>query len=142
MMEFLQAVVPTVLTIAGAVASGTIAVFVPKLVGALAAHTGITLTENQRQTVLDAVQTAAGVLETHLDNSMIRREHINATGAVVREQAGAVLAAVPDSAKAFGLNVPDIARMIVGKVDTANHPPLLAPSVVTPIPPSLPKVPT
>lgn len=105
----------------GAVIAGLIAIYVPKAIAAFDKRTGIELTENQRKTVIDAVGTAAGVLETALDQGAAKVEHIQVGSPQVTAQAQAVINAVPTAAAALGLTVPAVSRMIVGATDTATH---------------------
>lgn len=117
----LTPLVQPIVALAGAVIAGLAAIYVPKAIAAFQARTGIVLTENQRQTVIDAVKTGAGLLETALDKGAIKVEHIDVGSAEVRDQAQRVVNAVPAAAGALGLTVPDVARMIVGAVDTGSH---------------------
>lgn len=114
-------IVQPILAAAGAVIAGLAAIYVPKALAAFQDRTGIILTENQRQTVKGAVDTAAGVLETALDKGAAKVEHIEIGTPQVTQQAQAVISAVPDAAAALGLTVDGVSRMIVGKVDTSAH---------------------
>lgn len=117
----LTPIVQPILALSSAVITGLLAVYVPKAITAFEARTGIQLTDQQRATVLGSVQTAAGVLETDLDKGALTAAHINITNPAVLTQAQQAINAVPVAAGALGLTVPDVARMIVGKVDTAAH---------------------
>lgn len=117
----LTPVIQPILAAAGAVIAGLTAIYVPKAIAAFQARTGIELTENQRQTVLDAVKTGAGVLETALDQGSMKVEHIQIGTPQVQAEAQAVINAVPNAAAALGLTVAGVSRMIVGAVDTGAH---------------------
>jgi len=117
----LTPIVQPILAAVGTVLATLTAIYVPKAVAAFEARTGVILTENQRKTVLDAVQTGAGVLETALDKGALKVEHIEVGTSEVTQQAQAVLNAVPNAAAALGLSVDGVARMIVGAVDTGAH---------------------
>lgn len=117
----LTPIVQPILAAAGAVIAGLAAVYVPKAIAAFQDRTGIILTENQRQTVKGAVDTAAGVLETALDKGAAKVEHIEIGTPQVTQQAQAVISAVPDAAAALGLTVAGVSRMIVGAVDMGAH---------------------
>ena len=119
----LTPIVQPILAAAGAVIAGLAAVYVPKAIAAFETRTGIQLTENQRQTVKGAVDTAAGVLETALDQGAAKVEHIAVGTTQVQTQAQAVINAVPDAAAALGLTVAGVSRMIVGAVDTGSRTP-------------------
>lgn len=107
--------------VAGIVLTGLIAIYVPKALAAFQARTGIQLTDQQRATVLGAVQTAAGTIETKLDQGVVKVAQIHVADAAVQTQAQAAINAVPDAMKALGMTPDSVARMIVGKVDTAAH---------------------
>lgn len=129
MGTLLDLIVPPVLTAASAIFAGAVAIYAPKFLAAFQNRTGIQLSENQRQVVLGAVATAAGTLETSLDNGVLRTGHIAPLNASVREQASAVIKAVPIEADAMHMTIDSLSRMIVGKVNTAAHP---GPVVVLP----------
>ena len=78
----------------------------------LQARTGVQLTDQQRAQVLGAVQTAAGVLETRLDQGMLQVAHIDIANQAVREQAIRAIDAVPNAAAALGMTVEGVSRMI------------------------------
>lgn len=117
----LSPIIQPLITIAGTVLTGLLVIYVPKGIAAFERRTGIELTEAQRQTVLGAVQTAAGVIETRLDQGAMQVAHVKVSNANVAEQAQAVLNAVPQAAAALGLDVDRISRMIIGAVDTGSH---------------------
>lgn len=113
-----------------------------KAIHAFQTHVGVTLTTQQRDTVLAAVKTAAGIIETNIDHGIIRTIDVYSEHGMVQAQASAVLNIVPQAAAAFGLNKQDVARMIVGAVDTGSRAALAAatgtgldgPSRATPTP--------
>ena len=117
----LTPLVQPVMAAAGAVIAGLATIYVPKAIAAFEARTGIQLTENQRQTVLDAVHTGAGMLETAMDQGVLKVEHITVGSAQVQAQAQQVINAVPTAATALGLTVDGVARMIVGACDTGSR---------------------
>jgi hypothetical protein len=114
-IQAIEGVLATVIT-------GLIITYVPKALAAFQAHTGVVLTENQRQTFLGAAKTAAGILETRLDQGLMSIEHINITNNAVVAQAQAVINAVPQAAAALGMTQAATARILIGMVDTAAHP--------------------
>lgn len=117
----LSAIVQPLLAVIGTVISGLLAIYVPRGLAAFQARTGIQLTDQQRAVVLGAVGTAAGVVETKLDQGMMRASHVEIANPVVRAEAVAAINAVPVAAAALNLTVDGVARMIVGAVDTARH---------------------
>jgi hypothetical protein len=116
-----SAVVQPILAVIGTVIAGLLTVYVPKALAAFQARTKIQLTDQQRATVLGAVRTAAGVIETTLDQGALRLAHVNVTNATVRDEATAAINAVPVAAAALNMTVDGMARMIVGAVDTGAH---------------------
>jgi hypothetical protein len=117
----LSPIVQPILAVTGAVITGLLAIYVPKGIAAFQTYTGIQLTDQQRAIILGAVQTAAGNLETQLDQGALRVAHINIANATVRSEAVAAINAVPDAMAALNMTTDGVARMIVGKVDTAAH---------------------
>lgn len=117
----LTPVVQPLIILLGMVITGLITIYVPKAIAAFEQRTGVQFTEQQRQTMLGAVRTAAGVLETRLDQGLLKVGQINQDDANVRAQAQAAISAVPDAATKLDMTVDGVARMIVGAVDTAKH---------------------
>jgi hypothetical protein len=117
----LSPVVQPLLAVIGTVIAGLLAIYVPKALAAFQTYTGIQLTDQQRAVILGAVQTAAGNLETQLDQGALKVAHINIANATVRSEAVAAINAVPDAMAALNMTTDGVARMIVGAVDTAAH---------------------
>lgn len=117
----LEPIVRPVLATAGTVIAALLAIYVPKAIDALQKWTGIILTDQQRATVLGAVQTAAGNIETKLDQSILQTAHVTIDNPAVQAEAASAIAAVPNAAAALNMTVDGVARMIIGKVDTAAH---------------------
>jgi hypothetical protein len=117
----LSVVVQPILAVIGAVIASLLAIYVPKALAAFQARTNIQLTDQQRAIVLGAVRTAAGMVETSLDQGVLRVAHVEVTNPVVRAQAVAAINAVPIAAAALNMTVAGVARMIVGAVDTGSH---------------------
>lgn len=135
----LTPIVQPILAALGLVITGLLGVYVPKAISAFEKRTGIMLTDQQRATMLGAVQTAAGVLETDLDKGALKVAHISVSNPAVLAQASAAIAAVPVAAAALGVTPDSVARMIVGAVDTASHSP--TPVVVVPVAAETPAAP-
>ena len=117
----LTPVVQPMLATAGTVIAALLAIYVPKAIAAFTAWTGVALTEQQRAQVLGSVQTAAGMIETKLDQGALNAAHVNVANDDIRAEAQAAIAAVPRAAAALGMTVDGVSRMIVGKVDTGAH---------------------
>jgi len=129
----LSPIIQPVLGVCGLVITGLAGVYVPKAIEAFQTRTGIILTGQQQATVLAAVQTAKGVIETELDRGAMAVAHVNVGNAKIQDQANAVLAAVPNAAAAMGMTQAGVARMIVGAVDTATHGPQTVAANLTPV---------
>lgn len=128
-------IVQAVLETAALVIAGLIARFVPRLIDILQQRTGIMLTAQQRQTVLHGVQTAAGIIETQIDQGLIQVSHVRIDNPAVLAQARHVIEAVPMAAAAMGVTEAGVAGMIVGAVDTGSRvTPAPTPAVLAPAP--------
>jgi hypothetical protein len=117
----LSVIAQPILAVTGAVIASLLAIYVPKALEAIQARTNIQLTDQQRATVLGAVRTAAGVIETSLDQGVLRVAHVDIANPAVRAEAAAAINAVPVAAAALNMTVDGVARMIVGAVDTSAH---------------------
>jgi len=117
----LTAIVQPILAVIGAVIAGLLAIYVPRFLTAIQARTKIQMTDQQRAAVLGAVQTAAGMIETTLDQGAIRLAHIDIANPAVRAEAANAINAVPIAAAALNMTVDGVARMIVGAIDTSAH---------------------
>lgn len=117
----LSVIVQPILAVIGAVIAALLTIYLPKALAAFEARTGIILTENQRQTVLRAAQTAAGIIETRLDQGVLKVAHVDIENASVRMLASQALDDVPKAAAAMNMTVGGMAKIIVGAVDTASH---------------------
>lgn len=98
--------------------AGFITTYVPKAIDAVERRTGVQFTEHQRQTILDAVKTAAGLIETKLDQKTMVLAQVHIDDPAVRAEACTVIATVPDAAAALGVTEASVARMIVGAANT------------------------
>ena len=119
----LTPILTPIIQIVGIVVGVLVTAYVPIAIAAFQKRTGIELTDQQRATVLGAVQTAAGTLETKLDQGIMSVSQVHVADAEVRDQAQKAINAVPDAMKALGMTPDSVARIIVGKVDTATHGP-------------------
>jgi len=108
--------------IAGAALAITalIGVLVPKAIAAFEARTHIALTDQQREAVRGAALTQAGIIETQLQQGLIKLSEVRLNSPEMMQAATSALARVPDSAKAVGISVPAMAAIIVGAADTAT----------------------
>jgi hypothetical protein len=141
----LQAVLQPLLETAGIVVSGFVATYLPRAIVAFEKHTNIQLTDQQRDVLLGAVQTAKGIIETKLDQGVMQVAHVTITNEAVLAEARAAIAAVPDAAAKLGVTEDGVARMIVGAVETGFHATVSAPvpaPVVPVVDPATPVAPT
>jgi hypothetical protein len=114
----LSPIITPILQVIGLVIAGVIAAYVPKAIAAFMARTGVQMTAQQQATVLGAAQTAAGRIETLLDQRALAVAEVKTDNPTVVQLAQEAVAAVPLAAAALGVTPEGIARIIVGKVDT------------------------
>lgn len=108
-------IVQTLAEIAVAVISGFAVVLAKQAIAAFEARTHIQLTEQQRATVLGAVQTAAGMVKLELAKGMpLAAVHVDSTA--LKAIAATATAGVGESIAALGVTPEGLAKMIVGKV--------------------------
>lgn len=79
-------------------------------------RTGITVTDQQRATILGAVATSSGILMTKLAKGAKQLDTIEVNDPEVAAEANRIIAAVPAAVTALGVSPETIATMIVGKV--------------------------
>lgn len=94
-------------------------VLVPWAIVAYQKRTGIALTDQQRAAVQAALTTAAGLIETKLDQGTLRVGDVRVDHPAVVEAAEAALGRVPDAAAAQGVSLGAAAEIVVGRVRTA-----------------------
>lgn len=117
--EIIQGVFALVATVATAL----IGIFVPRAITAFETRTGIQLTDQQIAQVTAAAQTAAGILQTKLDQGRIGMADVTLSNAAVVLEAQAAVARVPHAAAALDKTVSSMAETIVGLVNTTPKPP-------------------
>ena len=117
----LALVVQPLFAVIGTVIAGVLAIYVPRALAAFEARTRIVLTDQQRATVLGAVQTAAGMIETTLDQGAMLMAHVGIASPAVRAEAANAIKMVPVAAGALNMTVDGMARMIVGAVETRRR---------------------
>ena len=128
----LTAVVQPLLAVAGLVIAGYIAKYLGRLLEVANAHFHLNLTDQQIAAFTAAVQTAAGVVETMIDQKAMSVAHVTVTNDGIRAQAQAIVDAAPEAAAMLNLTEAGVAKMIVGAVDTGSRTPApVASSVVT-----------
>jgi hypothetical protein len=120
----------------GVAITALIGIYVPRAITALDKWIGLQLTAQQQAAVMQAATTAAGILQTKLDQGVVRIAHIDVNDPAVVNEAQAALARVPQAAAALDKTVPSMAATIVGLVDTSPKP-----AAVTPLGPPAPTIP-
>jgi hypothetical protein len=100
--------------------TGLIGVLVPRAIAAFERRTGVQLTDQQRAAVMQAARTEAGMLETALQQGVVRLSQVTPTNGAMLDRAAAALARVPESAAAVGTTPAAMAAIIVGATDTAK----------------------
>ena len=103
------------------VIAGLLTYYVPKAVAAFEVRTGIILSTQQKDTIRGAVKTAAGQIETLIDQEVMSVADVHTENPTVIALADAALRAVPDAMSALGMTAPSVAKMIVGAVDTGSR---------------------
>jgi hypothetical protein len=100
--------------------TGLIGVLVPRAIAAFERRTGVVLTDQQRAAILQAARTEAGLLETELQQGVVKLAQVTPTNGVMLDRAAAALNRVPEAANAVGTTTAVMARIIVGATDTAK----------------------
>jgi hypothetical protein len=103
----------------GLVLTTLIGVYVPRAIAAFERKTGIVETQQQRDAIMGAVQTAAGLLQAQLNQGLLKVSDLRPSSAVVLQQAAAALDRVPQAAQAQGTTTSAAAVMIAARVDTS-----------------------
>jgi hypothetical protein len=116
----IQAVIAGIAT----VITGLIAVYVPRGIAAFEARTQVHITDQERAAIMSAVTTGAGILQTKLDQGILRIGDITPDNKTVVAEAAAALNRVPTAAGNQGTTTSAAAAMIVARVDTSPKPPV------------------
>lgn len=121
----------------GIVFTALVGIYVPKGIAAFERRTGVVIDDQERAAVMSAVTTGAGLLQTQLDQGVLKIGDITPGNAAVMAHASAALARVPTAAGNQGVTTETAAAMIVARVDTTPKPPVF----VVPGAPMVPMVP-
>ena len=106
----------------GVVITALIGIFVPKGIAAFERRTGVAVTDQERTAVMGAVTTAAGLLQTKLDQGILHVSDVTPGSPAVVAEAQAALSRVPNSAINQGVTREAAATMIAARVDTSAKP--------------------
>ena len=110
----------------GMVITAMIGILVPKAIAAFERRTGVELTTQQRAAVRQAALTQAGIIETQLQQGILRLSDVSPSTPAMGAAAVTALARVPESAAAVGTTPEAMAAIIVGATDTAKAVPPVA----------------
>lgn len=105
-------------------------VIIPWAIVAYQRRTGVQLTDQQRAAVSGALTTAAGLLETLIDQGSLRVSDITPDNREIMVAARTALARVPDAAAKVGISPFTAAAIVVARVNTSPRPPAIAPPTV------------
>lgn len=115
-------------------------IIVPFGIWAYQKRTGVQVTDQERAAVQGALTTAAGIIQTQLDQGVLKVADIHPLHPRIEDEAAAALDRVPDSAKAQGITVASAAAIVVARVDTTPKPtPVVLPPLAIPPAPSIPR---
>jgi hypothetical protein len=138
----LSEIVKALIAASSIVATTLIGIYVPRAISAFERRTGLVATAQERLAIQAAVTTAAGLLETRLDQGALKISDITPGSPAVVKETLAALARVPDAVAAQGVTRDDAAAMIVAATNTSPGvvvPPIVVPPaqvVVTPVVPA------
>lgn len=93
-------------------------IVVPWAIVAYQRRTGVQVTDQQRAAVYAALTTAAGIIQTRIDQGHMAVADVTPNNPVVVAEVKAALDRVPESAAAQGTTATSAAQIVVGKVDT------------------------
>lgn len=114
--------------IAAAFAVPVAGYFAQVFIIAFEARTHVTLSENQRQTLIDSSRTAAGEIVVKLTKGHAYLNEVRPDSALVKDAAIAAVQAAPEAADALDIKSTDMARLVTGQVGQ-----MLAADPATPI---------
>lgn len=114
-----------IIAIVGTVFTVLIGIYVPRAITAFDNRTGVVITDQERAAVMSAVTTGAGLLQTQLDQGLIKISDVTPEGPAVTEQAAAAIDRVPRAAGNQGVTPAAAAAMIVARVNTTQPPPII-----------------
>lgn len=95
-----------------------IPVLINRGIAAFERRTGIILTAQQVAAVRDAVQTQAGIVETALQQGVLKLDDVTPGSPAMIAHAKEALARVPEAAAAVGATPTAMSAVIVGAADT------------------------
>ena len=127
----LSSIAQSILAVVSAVVAMMLKIYVPQAIDAFNRRTGIHQTEEQRANLIALVNTAAGQIETKLDQGVMNVAHVEVANPTVLAAARELVSLAPVVTANLGVTTDGVAAMIVGAVDTAKHG---APAATVPAP--------
>lgn len=111
--------VQPILEVTGLVIAGMIVRYVPKILLLVEQYLHLKFTDQQNAVFLQEVQTAAGVVETKLDQGVLNISHVDINNPEMRAAASEIIKSIPGIVDKLGYTAKEVATAIVGAVDTA-----------------------
>jgi hypothetical protein len=129
----LQPIIQPILEVIALVIASLIATYIPKAIAAFEKRTGVQIAAVQQTALVQAVQAAAGTVETRIDQKIMAVSEVHIDNPAVRTLANEAITNAGAIAGETGLTEAGVARMIVGATQTAPRCP--APlAVAAPVP--------
>lgn len=126
MSPFWSTVAQSMLGLASAVIATLVTIYTPKLIALLEARTNTEWTDQQRQVIQSAAQTAAGNIETAIDQKRMSVGDVHPSHSIVVRNVDSIAArpTVVTAMKALGMSTDYLAHIVVGKVNTGTRTPM------------------
>jgi hypothetical protein len=123
----LSQLIQSLMALIGLVLTTLIGIYVPRAIAAFERKTGVIETDQQRAAIMSAVTTAKGLLETQIDQGLLKISDIRPDSPVIQQAAAQALDRVPQAAAAQGTTRDTMTKLIVARVDTSAKPVVVLP---------------
>jgi hypothetical protein len=123
----LSQLIQSLMALIGLVLTTLIGIYVPRAIAAFEARTAVHLTQQQRDAIMGAVTTEAGLIQNDLNTGLLKATDIRPNNPVMQQRAAQMLDRVPASAQADGTTRDTAAKLIVARVDTSAKPVAVVP---------------
>lgn len=123
-LPIIKALIASVALAITAIMGVLVPVLVSRAIAAFERRTGVILTAQQVAAVRDAAQTQAGIVETELQQGVLKLNDIAPGSPVMIAHAKEAMARVPEAAAAVGASPAALSAVIVGAADTAKAVPV------------------
>lgn len=126
MDQFWSTVAQSVLGLASAVIATLVTIYTPRVIKAFEKKTDTEWTEEQRQIVLSAAQTAAGNIETAIDQKRMAVGDVHPSHRIVATNVDQIAArpTVVTAMNALNMSTDYLGHIVVGKVNTGTRTPM------------------